>query len=273
MRMRNWAVAGVAACAIAVAGGGAVLAQSGDEGGDSFLDRVAQKLGVQSEDLQDAIRDTRNEDIDAAVADGRLTQEQADRLKEKLDSIGEGDFEHGSGLGPFGPGPFGGPLPIPPGDFEFHGKPFGPRGDGPGFHFGFGFGLPESIDDLASFLGISTDQLREELAADGATLATVAEAHGKSRDELKDFIAGHIQERLDQAVADGNLTQEMADEIREKLDDGLEAMIDGRFGVGGHGFHFEFRHRQDGAPVPDEQNGNDTPAAPQSGARGGAGRS
>ena len=63
------------------------------------------------------------------------------------------------------------------------------------------------------------EQLREELSAEGATLATVAEAHGKSRDELKDVHRRQYRRaRSTQAVADGNLTQEQADDINAEAE-------------------------------------------------------
>jgi uncharacterized protein YidB (DUF937 family) len=257
-------LAGVVAAGVLIVGGGAVLAQSADGEGSTFLDRVAQKLGIESDDLENAIRDTRNEDIDAAVERGDLTRERADHLKEKLDSVEGGEF--------FGHGPFGRHFAGPPVDAipfpEFRGG--GPRG----FAFGFGFGIAGSLDDLASFLGISADQLKDELAAGDATLASVAETHGKSRDELKDFISDNLTERLDQAVADGNLTREQAGDIRERMDAALDRIIDNPFGFGrGRGqFHFEFHHRF-GDDSPESPNLPATPQAPQSGARDGVGRS
>lgn len=277
MRGRRWLLAGVVATGLVVAGGGAVLAQSADGDGSTFLDRVAQKLGIGSDDLENAIRDTRNEDIDAAVERGDLTQEQADRLKEKLDSIEDGEFP--------GHGPFGHPFTGPPIDGiipfgEFRGPDF--KGGGlRGFGFyrtspdiagpWFGFALPASLDDLADFLGITPAELKDELAAEGATLASVAEAHGTSRDELKAFISLNRAGKLDQAVADGKLTQEQADDIRKRMDATLDEFIDGSFGFGRE-FHFEF-HRRFGDDGPGTPNEPATPQAPQSGARDGVGRS
>ena len=51
-------------------------------------------------------------------------------------------------------------------------------------------GLADAPQKFADFLGITLDQLKAELQADGATIANVAEAHGKSRDQLKDVHHG-----------------------------------------------------------------------------------
>ena len=71
---------GLAATAI---GGVVTSAQEGDGPIGSFLGKVAEKLGVSQEDLETAIQEARIETIDEAVAEGRLTEERAARLKER----------------------------------------------------------------------------------------------------------------------------------------------------------------------------------------------
>ena len=73
------AVLGLAAVAI---GGMATSAQEGDGPIGSFLSKVADKLGVSEDELKVAIDEARDETIDEAVAEGRLTEEQAERLRE-----------------------------------------------------------------------------------------------------------------------------------------------------------------------------------------------
>jgi uncharacterized protein YidB (DUF937 family) len=236
MMKRKWLVAVAAGIAVAVVGVGAVLAQtpSGNGDGTSFLDRVAAKLGIDSPKLKQAITDVRNEDIDKAVANGDLTQKQADALKQRNadnPGFGEGHSRGFRGMGPKGP-----------------------------FGFGFGFGLPEAEQKLADFLGISADQLRTELQADNATLATVAQAHGKSRDALKTFITDGAKSKLDELVKSGDLTQKRADDMLSKLSDNLDKLIDANIGAGLHHFEFKFR----GGPGGMMPNPNSVPA-PQRG--------
>lgn len=234
-RKKKWLLAVGAALAAVGVGAGVVMAQSGGEGGGaSFLDRVAQKLGIDTPKLEQALKDARSDEIDQAVTDGNLTQDQADRLKARLDDLPDGAFGHGFGLRGHG---------------GFHGK-FG--GIGPG-------AIPEK---LAGFLGVSVEQLGEELRADNATLASVAEAHGKSRDELKAFIAGETKTKLDEAVAAGNLTQERADEILAKLGERLDEMIDR--GLPAFGRHFRgerFHPFEGGDSAPAPQGGELEPAS------------
>jgi hypothetical protein len=82
-------------------------------------------------------------------------------------------------------------------------------------------------------LNIPADQLQTELAADGATIGTVAAAHGKTRDELKTFLLQQIQTNADQAVAAGTMTQDQADAMVQDLSSRVDEIIDGstaRFG-------------------------------------------
>jgi len=96
-----------------------------------------------------------------------------------------------------------------------------------------GFGDPTA---LAGFLGITPEQLRSEVSADGATLATVAQAHEKSRDELKAFLTDQAKTHLAQEVAEGDLTQGEADARLASMTANLDARIDGSVPAGrGHG--------------------------------------
>lgn len=223
---RRWLVGGAVGAALVLAAGvAAVGAQSGDDGGgSSFLDRVAAKLGIDTPRLEQAIDDARNDQIDQAVQDGDLTEEQAQRLRDRLEGLP-------------GDAPFGGPFGGPGGGF---GSKFRHRPDGD-LKFGFfppGLRPGQSREALATFVGITTDQLNAQLAADGATLATVAEANGKSRDDLKAFIRGEAESALNEAVDGGRLTRERADALLQRLDEHIDRLIDADWGMGR--FHFKF---------------------------------
>ena len=91
----------------------------------SYLARVAEKLGVTEDALTQAMYEAKAEMIDEAVAEGKLTQAQADYLKAvlkaQLDYYKAEGYEKGFGFG-FGPG-------------------FGMKGFGRGFGRGFGWGM------------------------------------------------------------------------------------------------------------------------------------
>lgn len=232
---RKWWIAGVAgAVVVALVGAGVVMAQTPTPGASgsspSFLDRVAQKLGIETPKLQAAITSASNDQIDAEVAAGKITQAQADKLKQ---AIANGKL----------PG-FAGPL----GDHAG-------RGNG-GFRFGIGAGV--DMSKLATFLGTSQDQLKTDLQAANATLATVAQAHGKTRDQLKSFITSTAKTQLDQAVTNKKLTQQQADNALSMLANNLDSIIDGH-GRGGHG--------APGKMMPGGQDMPSTSATPGAGTR------
>jgi hypothetical protein len=241
---KTWIIAVAGALAVAVVGAGVVMAQTpGGSSGPSFLDRVAQKLGIDTPKLKDAITGARQDQIDEAVKNGDLTQKQADALKSRAEKNPDGPFGFG-GRGMRGKG--------------------GPGGFGMGGPFGFGMGLADAGQKFADYLGISMDTLKTELGADGATLATVAQAHGKGRDDLKSFITGNAKSLLDAKVQSGDLTQKREDEMLAQLSAHIDDLIDHpmpHFDMGGH--------RRFGGPGP-----GGAPAAPdQGGTMGGPFRS
>ncbi|MGY1763850.1 hypothetical protein ACI79G_05030 [Geodermatophilus sp. SYSU D00779] len=74
-------------------------------------------------------------------------------------------------------------------------------------HHGGWFGL----DTAAEALGMTADELRTALEADGATLGKVAEEKGVAVDTLVDELVQAKQERIAQAVESG-MPQDVADE-------------------------------------------------------------
>jgi len=218
--MKKWILALAGVAAVVAIGSAAVMAQTPPAGtgtAQSFWDRVAQKLGIQTSTLTDAVKSARTDQIDEAVQNGDLTQKQADALKQRLAQTPD------AGPEPFGQGSMG------------HGSMDGGFGFGKGFGFGRGFelGLPDAMNKLAGFLGISQDQLQTQLQASDATLATVAQANGKSRDELKTFIRDTVKANLDAAVANGDLTQKREDAALAQLDANLDKIVDSQFGFKG----------------------------------------
>lgn len=82
------------------------------------------------------------------------------------------------------------------------------------------------LDALAEAIGIDAEDLRAALQ-DGQTPAEVAEDNGVSRDDLVDAVVADIDEHLDQAVEDGHLTEDEADERRADAEDRANAIVDG----------------------------------------------
>ncbi len=183
---------------------------------DEYLDALAGNLGVTREALDSALADTALEMIDKALADGKITEDEATKIRERINS---GDFPFVPGLGH---------------RFE------------KGFRHGFHAGV--KVEDLANFLGVDVSVIHEGLMNE-QSLAQIAEANGKSRDELTAHLTSNIKEKLAEMVADGSITQEQADEKLQNFTDNLDEMIDRsgppfRGGPDRHGGPGHFRDRE-----------------------------
>ena len=216
-------VALVAAAALAVALGvtGAVAASralTGDDERRALLDDAADRLGVEPSELEDALEQALKAHVDAAVDEGRLTDEQGAELKERIDS---GELPFLRGLGRPGLGGFG--------------------------RFGH-FGHFEKLETAASYLGLGEAELRKQLA-DGKTLAEIAKAEGKSVDGLVQALVQDTKARLDQAVAARKLTRAQADELAEGLEGRITDLVTGELPTP----RFGLRHRFDGHEHPFER--------------------
>jgi hypothetical protein len=212
-------VVGALALAVTLGAGAAVAATSGvfdpEEEQQAFQAAVAEKLGVTTQELQDAYKEASLERLDAAVAAGRITEEQADAIRERIES---GDF-----LGPYG--------------FGF----------GPHLHIEGG----PAFDGAADYLGLTEAELHERLR-DGQTLAEIAKAEGKSVDGLEQALLAAAKERLDQAVEDGRITSAQRDEMLDQLESKVDALVNGEpfLERHGRGFGQRFGGPMDGSFVP-----------------------
>jgi predicted DNA-binding protein (UPF0251 family) len=203
---RNHLIAGAVTIA-ALAGGtaGAVAATSDDKQAEqTVLSDAAKQLGVSADDLRAALSKAEDAQIDAAVKAGRLTQAQADEIKQHRQADGTVlGFGHG------GPGP---------------GDRGGPGHGGPGGRFVF--------DDAAKAIGISEETLFSRLR-DGKSLAAIAKAHGKTLADVKAAVKKAATARLDADLKAGRITQAERDEEVGELDEELQHLGD----FGDHRFH------------------------------------
>jgi membrane-bound lytic murein transglycosylase B len=163
---------------------------------DEHLARLAKNLGVDEAKLRDALKQTAIQEVDAAVAAGRLTADQAQQLKDRINS--------GAGVPLFG---------------GLHGPKGGPGG---GMHRG-GPGLGADHAALATFLGVTAEQLRTERSTQ--SLAQVAQNHGKTAAQLKQFLVDQAKQRLAAEVTAGRITQAQADQRLQQFEAGLDQAI------------------------------------------------
>ena len=229
MRTRRIAVLALSGALVAGGTGAAIAAVTKDDAKkteQAILDDAAKRLDVTPEKLRDALSAAQDAQLDQAVKDGKLTQKQADAIKQARKDSGR--VLGGPGLrGPHGPG----------GVLRLHRGPGGP---------GFGMRL-ELFEDLAKALGTTEAKLKAQLR-DGKSIADVAKANGKSLADVRSAVKATVKARLDKAVKAGDLTQSQADEMLDHIADKVTAI--------GSAKRLRLRERhhrfRDGGPGPDE---------------------
>ena len=202
MRMKQVLTIGVFVAILAI-GAGVAAAESIGNDQDAFLNDVAKRLNVTPAELKAALKGASDDRIDAAVAAGKITKEQADAMKARTAKDGV----------PF----FGGG---------------GHRGGGFG-HGGFGHGGPASLDAAAKYLGLTEAELHTQLES-GKTLAEIAKAQGKTVDGLEKALKAATKTKLDAAVKAGMITQAQADDLLKRTTDHLDDLVNGKLGFHGH---------------------------------------
>jgi polyhydroxyalkanoate synthesis regulator phasin len=80
-------------------------------------------------------------------------------------------------------------------------------------------GVRLHLETAAAALGMTEEELRTALEAEGTTLAEVAEDQGVEVGALVDALVEAQEERIAEAVEDGRLTQEEADERLAELEE------------------------------------------------------
>jgi hypothetical protein len=205
-----------------------------DTDAEALLDEIAEDLEGEVSPLLEEIRQKAVAAIDDAVASGALTEEQAEAAKDRVERFGlpEGfpfRFNHHfprfnlEGFDPacFGFGPEGADKPADcpdiPKEFPFDDHEFRSGRAPDGFDLeetwgrfggelkGLVDGLNFDFDEFQQLLetGLNPEEALEEMDVDLETVLTDA------REMALD--------RIDEFVADGNLSEETAEMIREKL--------------------------------------------------------
>jgi hypothetical protein len=202
--LKRKVVAGTVA-AIAVGGAGAGIAatqirSSPGEESQAIVNDAAKQLGVQPDQLSSALKKAMENQIDAAVAAGRLSKAQGDELRQRIESD---NF------------PLFGPLPL--------GFGFGPGHGRLLFHRGF-----PGLDAAASYLGLTDAQLDSKLDS-GKTLAQVAKDQGKSLDGLVAALVADMRQKLDRAVSRGDITKAQEEQALKDAQTRITNLVNGKF--------------------------------------------
>jgi polyhydroxyalkanoate synthesis regulator phasin len=167
-----------------------------------YLQDLAKRLGVSVSMLQQDKLFSAEDVLTQLVKDGKLTQNQANQIKQRLQSH---QACTGKGRGLWGRGVTMQSL-----------KQY----------------LPGVVTDVAKGLNISSTQLMSQLQS-GKSLSDIATAQGVSSAQLQTLVTNAIQSAVNKAVSDGNLTQQQATNIMQMLQKNpgaLNHLFNGHFG-------------------------------------------
>lgn len=157
---------------------------------------VAEANGVPADDVIDAVVAAERDRLAQLVDDGRFTQAEADEL---VDGLEDRVTDLVNGERPFGM-PWGRPVV-----------------------WGFADG---PVAAAAGAIGIEPSELLDAVR-DGRTVAEVAEANGVAVDAVIGAVVASLQERLDDAVENGWLTPEEADDRAAELEEEATELVNG----------------------------------------------
>ena len=198
-------VAGATGLVLLAGGAGALAASqlASTSGKQAYIDDVATHLGVSPSALTSAMKAAAIDQINAAASAGRLTQTQANALRQRIRS-GDG-------------------LPLI------------------GHRFGHG-GLHSGVSAAAQYLGISETTLLRDLRSGKSLAQITSSTRGKSVAELKASIIAAETKRLNNAVSKGRITsqekQQRLSELSSRIDSLLNRTWTSGSGAGaGFGWH------------------------------------
>jgi len=176
------------------------------------LATLAGEQGIAVQSVIDLVSEQLTANLDAKLADGRLTQEQYNTEKAEVSAKAAELVNRVPG----GKGGFGG------------------RG---GTHL--------NKEGIASLLGVTADELRTGLRA-GKSLATLADENGVSQLSVVDLVSNGLATELNKRLADGKITQTEYDNRKAGLADQALEIVNGTHPDQGD------RHGHESQPNPDE---------------------
>jgi hypothetical protein len=182
------AALGVGVVGVAFAEGGTTTTRADKE--QQFLDRLAQNTGVSTSQLQDGMRQTASQYVDDALANNKITQQQADQAKQRI--------AQSNGLDALR---------------RIFNRVRGQRLLHVKVH-----------DAIANALHMAPADLTAELKA-GKNYQDVITEHGQTVDQVVNSVIDQAKTRLDKAVANNRLSADretqMLDTLRMRLTDAI----------------------------------------------------
>lgn len=199
-----WKLVGIAALVALVGGAtvGAVALAQDDGTGEPFdfqtrfREALAGILGISVEEYDSAVEQAQSQVVDEAVAEGWLTEDQAEMMRWRLEqapAAGMRGFDKGLKA------PMGGP------------------------------GMARLGEDLLSVAADQLDMTLTELMdalQGGSTIAGLAEEAGVETQTIVDAYLDGVREDVAEAVSEGNMTQVQADYYLERLETRVTDQLD-----------------------------------------------
>ncbi len=177
--------------------------QQGQELAKLFLGNLATTLGVGEDTLTAALKTASTETVSQEVANGTITQDQADKI---LARISSGTLPIGiAGMGPGRSGSVAGSV----------------YSDGrQGFRAGGGGFI--ALKPLADALGIDSKDLISDLKS-GKTVSDLAAVKNLTVEQLQSEILTSVKAQLDQSVSGGKMTADQENQIYSKLEQSISS--------------------------------------------------
>jgi hypothetical protein len=205
-RVGKLALGGVVAAGL-IGGGAAIAAtefSSPSQRDSAIISDAASQLGVQPSALSGALTKAVEDQINAEVSAGQISQAQATAIEARI-AAGQAPLFAGVGGG--------------------FGRGFG----GGGFAGALGGG---DLSAASTYLGLTTAQIQTDLQG-GQTLAQIATAQGKTADGLVQALVTADESKLDSAVAAGTLTSAQEQTIETNLQQQITNRVNGTGPAGG----------------------------------------
>ena len=151
--------------------------------------------------------------------------------------------------GRMGMGGMSGHMQMHGGSGMMQGSMTGTAGWGYGMnHESMMYGVTPMHDDIASYLGMTTQELYNQMAA-GKSLVQIAAQKGITEQQLMDAIMAGRRAAYDQAVKGGYMTQAQADAMLQNMNNNLKNMVNSQgYGSGGWGMMWDDQTTPQKAP-------------------------
>ncbi|MCE7928116.1 MAG: hypothetical protein DYG91_06380 [Chloroflexi bacterium CFX7] len=174
------------------------------------VNQILAENNVDSAAVQQQVLSDLNARLAQAVADGKLTQEQADRVSERAPEALARLMDR-----------------VPQ-----------PRDGNGGHRPNRGAIVKNALETAAQTIGIEVQELKDGLKS-GKTIAEVASENGSSGDAVIAALVAQANTAIDQAVADGKLDADKAETAKAKAAERITKLVNeggpraGRHGAGG----------------------------------------